>query len=77
MFFHLQTIPLFKSLFGSGSVHFRADRAWMLRLLAFGLRTSFDIHIYRRRFVLEIMMSFYSSPLADRHTREWIFQVSF
>ncbi|KAI5062882.1 hypothetical protein GOP47_0021429 [Adiantum capillus-veneris] len=71
----LETIPLFKPMFGSGTVYFRADRSWILRLLAFGLRTSFDTHVYRRRFILEILMSFYGSPLGDRYTREWILQI--
>lgn len=72
----LQAIPLFKPMFGSGSVYFRADRAWILRLVSFSLRTSFDTHVYRRRFILEILMSFYGSPLGDGHTREWTLQVT-
>ncbi|MCO5561984.1 hypothetical protein L7F22_015610 [Adiantum nelumboides] len=71
----LESIPLFKPMFGSGTVYFRADRSWVLRLLAFSLRSSFDTHVYRRRFILEVLMSFYGSPLGDSYTRDWILQI--
>ncbi|KAH7429976.1 hypothetical protein KP509_09G076400 [Ceratopteris richardii] len=73
----VEGVPLFKSMFRSGSVYFRSDRSWILRLLVFSLRTSFDAHIYRRQFIVEILMSFYGSPLGDNHTREWILEILF
>lgn len=71
----LESIPLFHSMFGSGSVHFQNDRTWILRLLAAGLNSSEDSRIYRRKFVLEILLSFYGSSLADFQTKLLVLQV--
>ncbi|KAG0562635.1 hypothetical protein KC19_9G161300 [Ceratodon purpureus] len=71
----LEYVPLFHSMFGSGSPRYRSERLWMLRLLACGLTSSRDSRVFRRQFVLEILMSFYSSPLADSFTRKWVLQV--
>ncbi|KAL3696543.1 hypothetical protein R1sor_010619 [Riccia sorocarpa] len=71
----METVPLFQIMFGSGSVQYRSDRLWMLRLLAAGLGSSLDAHIYRRKFVLELLMSFYDSAMADAFTRQWVLQV--
>ncbi|KAL2643291.1 hypothetical protein R1flu_010878 [Riccia fluitans] len=73
----IESIPLFQIMFGSGSVQYRSDRLWMLRLLAAGLGSSLDAHIYRRKFVLELLMSFYDSEMADAFTRKWVLQVLF
>ncbi len=62
-------------MFGSGSPRYRSERLWMLRLLGSGLASVHDARIYRRQFVLEILMSFYGSPLADTFTRKWVLQV--
>ena len=51
----LDSIPLFRSMFGSGLVHFQSDRTWILRLLEVGLNSSEDSWIYRHKFVLEVL----------------------
>ncbi|CAM6096475.1 unnamed protein product [Calypogeia fissa] len=71
----LESIPLFQVMFGSGSVQYRSDRLWMLRLLASGLRTSLDARVFRRKFVLELLMSFHDSSMADTFPRKWVLQV--
>lgn len=48
----------------------------MLRLLAAGLVTSADGRVFRRRFVLELLMSFAGSAMADAFTRRLVMQVS-
>jgi hypothetical protein len=48
----------------------------MLRLLAAGLMTSADGRVFRRRFVLELLMSFAGSAMADAFTRRLVMQVS-
>jgi hypothetical protein len=72
----VQDIPLFYNLFNSGSPSYRAERVWMLRLLAAGLMTSADGRVFRRRFVLELLMSFAGSAMADAFTRRLVMQVS-
>ncbi|GAQ89059.1 hypothetical protein KFL_004830100 [Klebsormidium nitens] len=71
----LEDIPLFYSLFNSGSPSYRTERVWMLRLLAAGLVTSADGRVFRRRFVLELLMSFAGSAMADAFTRRLVMQV--
>ncbi|KAH9322916.1 hypothetical protein KI387_017555, partial [Taxus chinensis] len=71
----LESIPLFRSMFGGDGVHYQNDRIWILRLLAGGLNLTEDFQIYRRKFVLELLMSFYGSPLADFKTKLLVLQV--
>ena len=59
----LESIPIFCSMFGSGSVHFQSDQTWILRLLTAGLNSSKDSWIYGWKFVLEVMLNFYGSSL--------------
>ncbi|KAJ7552629.1 hypothetical protein O6H91_06G062400 [Diphasiastrum complanatum] len=71
----LENVPLFQKLFGSGSMHFRSERIWMLNLLTAGLTSTLDTRICRRQFLLEILMSFFSSTISDGSTRKQILQV--
>lgn len=47
----------------------------MLRLLYAGLNLDDDAQIYIRNSVLEILMSFYASPLSDNESKELILLV--
>lgn len=47
----------------------------MLRLLYAGLNLDDDAQIYIRNSVLEILMSFYASPLSDSESKELILLV--
>ncbi|XP_057843357.2 uncharacterized protein LOC131052770 isoform X2 [Cryptomeria japonica] len=70
----LESIPLFHKMFGSGKDHYQNDRIWILHLVAAGLNLTDDFQIYRRKFVLEFLMSFYGSPLADFKTKLFVLQ---
>ncbi|KAG8380519.1 hypothetical protein BUALT_Bualt06G0024100 [Buddleja alternifolia] len=72
---NMKTIPLFQNFFWSSSISFRADRLWMLRLLYAGLNTEDDAQIYVRNSIFEILISFYSSPLSDKDSKELIIQI--
>eukprot|EP00899_Mesostigma_viride_P026510 jgi/Mesvir1/7043/Mv09162-RA.2 len=72
----LQDVPLFYAkLFSGDASSYRSDRVWMLRLLARGLVSSRDGAIFRRRFVLEMLMAFHESSLADAYARWLVLQV--
>lgn len=55
---------------------FRTDRMWMLRLLYAGINIEDDAVVYIRNSVLEILLSFYVSPLSDIDSKELILLVS-
>ncbi|XP_010675691.2 uncharacterized protein LOC104891665 isoform X2 [Beta vulgaris subsp. vulgaris] len=72
---NLKSIPLFHDFFWSNSVTFRTDRMWMLRLLYAGINIEDDAVVYIRNSVLEILLSFYVSPLSDIDSKELILLV--
>lgn len=63
----LSDVPLLYSLLHSGSQHHRVERAWILRLLANGLRERDDYANYKRRHVAELLLTLMGSPLTDVH----------
>ncbi|VVB11399.1 unnamed protein product [Arabis nemorensis] len=71
----LRGIPLFHNFFWSSAVNFRSQRLWELRLVCKGLKSDDDAQIYIRNSILETLMSFSSSPLADDETKGLILQV--
>lgn len=72
----LQCVPLFHNLFQSNSVNFRAERLWILRLACSGLNLNDDAEIFIKNSVLETLLSFYATPLADNESKELILQVT-
>ncbi|XP_048234758.1 uncharacterized protein LOC8266787 isoform X2 [Ricinus communis] len=71
----MKHIPLFHTFFHSNSVNFRAERLWMLRLVCAGLNLDDDAQIYISNSILETLLSFYTTPLADNESKELILQV--
>ncbi|XP_024533954.1 uncharacterized protein LOC9637781 [Selaginella moellendorffii] len=71
----LQAIPLFQTMFTSGSTNSRGERNWIVKLLIAGLVSSADALIYRRQFVAEILMSFCTSAMADISAQQWTLKV--
>ncbi|XP_024008102.1 uncharacterized protein LOC18994515 [Eutrema salsugineum] len=69
----LRGIPLFHDFFLSSAVG--SQRLWILRLVCVGLKSEDDAQIYVRNSVLEIVMSFFSTPLADDETKGLILEV--
>lgn len=72
---NLQTIPLFPTLLRSSSVHFEADRLWMLQLLYAGLNLTDDAIICKRGSVIELALAFCTSAVADSESKRLILQV--
>ncbi|XP_057475147.1 uncharacterized protein LOC130763274 [Actinidia eriantha] len=72
---NLKAIPLFQDFFWSSSVNFMTERLWILRLLYTGLNSDDDAQIYIRNNIIEILMSFYASPVSDNESKEMILQV--
>jgi nucleolar pre-ribosomal-associated protein 1 len=73
----LQSIPLFPALLRSSSVHFKAERLWILRLLYTGLNLSDDAKIYKRGSALELALAFCSSPVSDSESKNLVLKVTF
>lgn len=73
----LEDIPLFYSLFYSNTQDHRKERIWILRLLLNGLNSIEDYRIFQRRYVAEILITFFPSPLADKQMRKLIFEILF
>ncbi|CAL5070105.1 unnamed protein product [Urochloa decumbens] len=71
----LQSIPLFPTLLQSSSVHFKAERLWMLRLLSAGANLADDAKIYKRGRVLELALTFCSSPVSDSESKVLVLKV--
>lgn len=71
----LKCVPLFHTFFGSSSVHFKADRLWILCLSYAGLNSNDDAQIFRRKYLLELLLSFYASSLSDSDSRILILQI--
>ncbi|KAK9812620.1 hypothetical protein WJX72_000751 [[Myrmecia] bisecta] len=66
----VQDVPLMYQLLMSGSQQHWLERCWLLRLLQAGLRSDLDAQIYRRRFVVELLMTVHDSALADSSVRD-------
>uniref|UniRef100_M4BA54 URB1 C-terminal domain-containing protein n=1 Tax=Hyaloperonospora arabidopsidis (strain Emoy2) TaxID=559515 RepID=M4BA54_HYAAE len=66
-------VPMFYSLFNSRApLTFRQERSWLLHTLRRGIRTDDDVVLLVRRHVLPMLLSFYTSELADTHTQPLI-----
>ncbi|KAK9836971.1 hypothetical protein WJX81_003433 [Elliptochloris bilobata] len=65
----LHEVPLVAQLLAAAGSAQSAERTWLLRLLAAGLRGPTDGPLYRRRFIAERLMALHDSPLADASLR--------
>ncbi|XP_072970894.1 uncharacterized protein [Typha angustifolia] len=72
---NLVSVPLFHTLFGNSSIHFKADRLWILHLLYSGINLFDDAKIYKRNNILELLSSFYSSSISDPESKVLILQI--
>lgn len=56
-------------------MNFKKEKLWILRLAYAGLNIDDDAQIYIRNSIIETLLSFYSSSLADIESKELILQV--
>jgi hypothetical protein len=69
----LADVPMFYSLFNSRApLTFRQERSWLLHTLRRGVRSDDDVVLLVRRHVLPMLLSFFTSELADTHTQPLI-----
>ncbi|KAJ3315337.1 nucleolar pre-ribosomal-associated protein 1 [Boothiomyces sp. JEL0838] len=73
----LTDVPMFYQMFYSQSTENRKDRHWILKLLLHGISTKSDFQLLKRRFVLDIVESFFVSPMADMYSKQLVFQIIF
>uniref|UniRef100_K1PPI3 Nucleolar pre-ribosomal-associated protein 1 n=1 Tax=Magallana gigas TaxID=29159 RepID=K1PPI3_MAGGI len=62
-------VPEFYTFFNSSAVEYKIERAWMLSLLSDGLRETADFHVFEKRHVLKMLLSFYESSISDNSTQ--------
>ncbi|KAK9133497.1 hypothetical protein Scep_013025 [Stephania cephalantha] len=72
---NMKSMPLFNTMFESTSVNFKKERLWILQLSYAGLNLDVDAHIFMKGGLLEILMSFYYSPVADYESKILILQI--
>jgi len=65
----LDGVPMFLPMLNSGDVEARQYRVWILRLLRASLKDEIDTTMFRKTFALEVIMSHYSSTLAEPFVR--------
>jgi len=65
----LDGLPMFLPMLNSGDVEARHYRLWILRLLRASLKDDVDATIFRKTFAMEVIMSHYSTTLADPFVR--------
>ncbi|KAI9986358.1 hypothetical protein PInf_025298 [Phytophthora infestans] len=69
----LADVPMFYSLFNSRApLTYRQERSWLLHTLRRGVRSDDDVALLERRHVLPMLLSFFTSELADTHTQPLI-----
>ncbi|RLN13947.1 hypothetical protein BBJ28_00010525, partial [Nothophytophthora sp. Chile5] len=72
----LGDVPMFYSLFNSRApLTFRQERSWLLHALRRGVRHDIDVALLVRRHVLPMLLSFFTSELADTHTQPLITRI--
>lgn len=71
----LTDVPMFYELFYSNYTSHKLERQWILRLLFNGLENEQDYSIFQRRFVIDILMTYFQSTLADNLSRKQILMV--
>ncbi|CAN6468946.1 unnamed protein product [Victoria cruziana] len=72
---NLKVVPLFHVLLESGTISFQRDRDWILRLCCVGLNLVDDALIFKRNFLLELLLSFHASALENHGSRMLILQI--
>ena len=50
-------------------MQYKMERAWILSLIADGLREQLDYKICEKRFAVKILLIFYNSALSDNQTQ--------
>ena len=65
----LDGVPMFLPMLNSGDVEARQYRMWILRLLRASLKDDIDTTMFRKTFALEVIMSHYSTTLAEPFVR--------
>jgi hypothetical protein len=61
----LSDVPMYYSLFNSGTPSYRTERMWILRILGSGDRSDLDLTLLSRRHVYGYLMALSSSPMSD------------
>ncbi|KAJ3412602.1 nucleolar pre-ribosomal-associated protein 1 [Chytridiales sp. JEL 0842] len=76
-FLDVEDVPMFYTLLNSSSDDCRRERVWLFRMLSSGLRCEEDYRLYKRRHVVDLMLGFMQSAMADSLTRKLTFELLF
>ncbi|KAG0343372.1 hypothetical protein BG004_005354, partial [Podila humilis] len=73
----MDDIPMFYSLFNSSSEHHRKERVWVLRLLSGSLKSSDDFKLFKRRYVIDLLVAFFNSQLSEPLSKKIVVEILF
>ncbi|CAH1799014.1 unnamed protein product, partial [Owenia fusiformis] len=68
-------IPEFYKFFNSSALEFKSERAWILQLMAEGLRETSDYRMFEKRYVFKLLLSFYDSSTSDPYTKKQVLSI--
>ncbi|XP_069668959.1 nucleolar pre-ribosomal-associated protein 1 isoform X2 [Periplaneta americana] len=71
----VNTVPEFFTFFHSSEIEYRMYRLWILQIIRDGMKSDKDFQVSERSVVLKLLMSFYSSVLADDDVKKLILEV--
>jgi hypothetical protein len=71
----LTGVPLFTELFGQDGIDHRQSRNYILKMLQAGVAEPADVELLKKAKVVDRLMAYFSSPLADLGSREAILAI--
>ena len=74
-FLDLTDVPMYYTLFSSGTPTYRIERMWILKTLCFGERSQYDLKLFSRRHVYSMLIALFDSPASDHVTRPVILKI--
>nr|CAD7260110.1 unnamed protein product [Timema shepardi] len=72
---NLTTVPEFLALFHSSDVNYRVHRHFILEVLRDGMKQKDDFEISHKNVIYKILLSFYSSVIADKKSKLLILEI--
>ncbi|XP_023561351.1 nucleolar pre-ribosomal-associated protein 1 isoform X2 [Octodon degus] len=74
-YLNMDKVPGFYQFFYSSDFEHKTEQEWVLGLLRQGIRDKQCYELCARRGVFHIILSFFSSPLCDEVTQNWILEI--
>ncbi|CAH2219289.1 Hypothetical predicted protein [Pelobates cultripes] len=72
---HMKKVPDFYKLFYSFDIEHKLEREWILTFMRDGLRDKYCYELYDYQRIIQIIMTFYISPLCDEAAQNLILEI--